>query len=219
MNTEVLDNRYSIVIGIAISIAAVIVSSLQVYITIQNNKLIEAQTIESFIPHLMENKTKDIALVTMYKYVDRDIVNEMASLLKSESALEVLTKKGTETERKSTEKALKNLNKERVLLINKMFSNVKSERIAATTSLYRNWNHTGQLLEEVLAKGEKLPENKSGVINILVLLSGFDSSLLLSYKKELEKFFKVVEKNGPQTLSRINNLREIINKADQKITN
>lgn len=217
MNEEGTKNRFSVLIGVSISVVAVVVSVIQVYAAIQNNRLVEAQTIESFIPHLMKNETKDIALVAMNRYVDRSVVNEMASLLKSEVALQTLAKKGTAVERVATKKVLIGLNQERVTLVEQMFSDIKSERIVATTSLVRNWNHTSQLLEDALTRAKKTPDNKSGVINTLVLLSAFDPSLIVSYGEDLEEFFKMVEKNGPQTRSRITKLREILNQDNNKI--
>lgn len=210
MNEKSTNNRFSISTGIVISVVAVIVSGIQVYAAIQNNRLVEAQTIGGFIPHLMKNETRTVALVAMNRYVDRGVVIEMASLLKSEVALEELSKKGTTVEKDTTIQALNGLNKERSALIEKMFSNNKSERITATTSLFRDWSHTGQLLEEALTRAEKTPNQKSGVINTLVLFSSFDPLILISYEENLEKFFGKIDKNGPQTRSNIDKLRELI---------
>jgi hypothetical protein len=47
----------------------------------------------------MNSKTKDVALVAMNNYVDRNVVNSMASLLKSQSALEVLASSGSKSKK------------------------------------------------------------------------------------------------------------------------
>ena len=198
----------SVLIGFSVSVVAVIVSAIQVYTATQNNKLIEAQTIESFIPHLMKKETKDIALIAMNKYVDRTIVNDMAALLGSETALTVLSKKGSESQKNSSSNTLNELNTRRTVLITKMFDPDKGTRIGATTQLIRNWDHTAQLLEDALLFAKTKSKNKSGTINTLVLLSYFSAELLNSYQEELNDYFNIVKDNGSQTRSNIEKVRE-----------
>lgn len=68
MSEDKVKSRSNALIGVSISLVAVIISAIQVYAAMQNNKLIEAQTVESFIPHLMRDETKDVALIAMNKY-------------------------------------------------------------------------------------------------------------------------------------------------------
>ncbi len=204
-------------IAISVSVLAVIISGIQVYAAVQNNRLVEAQTVEGFIPHLMNSKTKDVALVAMNNYVDRKVVNSMASLLKSQSALQVLATSGSKSEKESSSTVLAGLNNERAALLNNMFADEKSTRVSATTSLIENWAHDAELLQQTLDRASKSLDNKSGVINSLVLLQYFDDSLLASYKNELNDFFKRVEKNGPQTRSHIEKIQAKIEDANKQI--
>ena len=110
----------------------------------------------------------------------------------------------------ATSQVLTGLKQKRTALIEQMFADNKTERVTATTSLIRNWEHSGQLLEEVLDRGFKSPQNKSGVINTLVLLGEYDSALLISYAEELNAYFSLIEANGPQTRSNISRLKELM---------
>ena len=205
------------VIAVAVSFVAAIISGAQVYTAIQNNRLVEAQTVESYIPHLMNSESRDYALLAMNRYVDRDVVNEMASMLKSQAALKVLSAKGTSAEKEASQKVLAKLDEERFALVNDMFSDEKTKRIAATTALIRNWEHNEALLQESLTLANKKPEHKSGVINVLVLWTYFDREILVSYSNELNDFFNAVKNNGDQTRSYIAKLREIMGDTNKEV--
>lgn len=205
--------NYIKVSAILVSIAAALISGLQVFSAFENNKLVEAQTVESFIPHLMDEKKKEIALFAMNHYVDREVVNSMALLLKSENTLGKLADSGDKDERKSSSNALDVLKEERQSLIHNMFALDKPKRISSTTSLIRDWDHNIELLQEVLSIA-KTKNNKSGVINTLVLFENFDALLLSKYKDELEEYFNLVSGNGDQTRAHIKKLEKMISKVN-----
>ncbi len=204
-------------IAIAVSLLTLIISGLQVWAALQNNRLIEAQTVEGFIPHLLDRDKKEVALVAMRFYVDREVVNSMASLVKSEVALTELAKTGTEEDKASSTNALNALNEERRNLVNNMFSTERTARISATTSLIRDWDHNIELFNEVIEIAVKSPNNKSGIINSLVLFQSFKPTVLLRFESELNEFFEQIKSNGPQTRSNIKLLQDKMNKTKSNL--
>lgn len=96
-------------------------------------------------------------------------------------------------------------------LIEQMFSEDKATRIAATTKLIIERKQDASVVSPAVAKALSQPDNKSGVINTLVLLQSMPPELIRRHRRELERLFARVEGNGAQTVVHIEKLRKVLN--------
>jgi hypothetical protein len=217
----------------AISVIAVLISSVQVYIAWQQRRiaeaqisiashqdqLAEAQTVQRFIPHLVgQESEKELALITMDSFVNRSVVTKLATKLPSkgsEAALQTLSKEGGETEKKLAQSALNELGNRRKQLVEQMFDEDKSTRIAATTQLIREGSADPKLIPLALDranveqnKGNQ--RNNSGIINTIVLLQNIKPELLKQYETEIVAFLERAKDNGPQTADLVSNVYALL---------
>lgn len=91
-----------------------------------------------------------------------------------------------------------------------MFSEDKATRIAATTKLILERKQDESVVSPAVAKALSQPDNKSGVINTLVLLQSMSPAAVRRHSGELEKLFARVGGNGPQTTEQIDSLRKVL---------
>lgn len=228
-------NFGSIIAGL-ISFVAVLVSVGQVYTAQQQRqiastqlsiaehqtKLSAAQTVERFIPHLVgEDTKKELALITMDSFVDRDVVTKLATKLPSkgsEAALQTLVSEGKEEEKELAQKALDDFAKKRVQLVEQMFDADKNTRINATTQLIKEWNTDPKVVSLALErakieqdKGER--RNDSGIINTLVLLQSISPNILKPYEQEIVPFIERAKGNGPQTAKLVSSINLLITRT------
>jgi len=202
---------------IALSIVALFVSVLQVWVALEQRKLAEAQTFERYIPHLLNTDSKELALTTMSPFVDKAIVANLAEMLKSTETLEDLSKEvdskdGAEARlAKDAEARLAQLDQQRTALIQNMFSSDKQERIAATTALVRRWSADPRVVSSVLEYAPDHLSHKSGIINSLVVLREFSSQTLRASSEDLVPFLEAAQVNGPQTA-------DLVEDIDQKLS-
>lgn len=219
----------------AISVVAVLVSLMQVYIGWQQRRiaeaqvkiashqdqLAEAQTVQRFIPHLVgQDAEKELALITMDSFVNREVVTKLATKLPgkgAEAALQVLSREGGEDEKKLAQSALDEVGNRRKQLIEQMFDADKSTRIAATTQLIREWSTDPKLvplaLERAKAEHSKgTQRNNLGIINTLVLFQNIKPDLLKQYQEEITTFLEEVKSNSPQTTGHVTSVYFLLRK-------
>lgn len=191
---------------IALSIVALFVSVLQVWVALEQRKLAEAQTFEKYIPHLLNTNSKELALMTMSPFVDKAIVANLAEMLKSTETLEDLSKE--EASKDDAEARLAQLDQQRMALIQNMFSSDKQERIAATTALVRRWSADPRVVSSVLEYAPDHLSHKSGIINSLVVLREFSPQTLRASSEYLIPFMEAAQVNGPQTADLVEDIHQ-----------
>lgn len=194
---------------IALSIVALFVSVLQVWVALEQRKLAEAQTFEKYIPHLLNTDSKELALMTMSPFVDRAIVANLAEMLKSTETLEDLTKE--EASKDDAESRLAQLDQQRMALVQNIFSSNKQERINATTTLVRRWSADPKVVSAVLDYAPDHLSNKSGIINSLVVLREFSPQTLRASSEDLIPFMEAARANGPQTAGLVGDINQKLN--------
>lgn len=209
--TLLVKNFGSILIGI-ISFFAFLVSATQAYIAWQQRRLTEAQTVERFIPHLIKSDSRTLALTTMKSFVDSELVLTLAANLESSPTLEKYAKQGSPEEKQVAQQALDELANRRSSLISQMFSDDKNTRIAATTTLAREWNADPKVIAEALAFANSHRTSKSGIINTLVLFQSFHPLLLKPHYEDLINFLDSVKDNGDQTKEQAKRVRDLLEK-------
>lgn len=193
---------------IAVSFVAVLVSVLQVGVAYLQSQLTAAQTIEKFIPYLQKAETKDLAILVMQEFSDRELVTRLAGALKATTALEEIKEQGTPKQQQQVTVVLDDLAQKRTDLIKRMFGSDKANRIAATTELQREWRSDTRVVQEVVAMAAQQPTNKSGVINTLVLIRDFPTDVLRANTAEIEPLLDSVINNGDQTARFVRQVRE-----------
>lgn len=184
---------------IAVSFVAVLVSALQLGIAFLQSKLTAAQTIEKFIPYLQKAETKDVAILVMQEFSDKELVTRLAGAVKATVALQEIKEQGTPEQKQQVTVVLDELAQKRASLIRRMFGPDKPDRIAATTELQREWRSDTRVVPEVVALAAQQPTNKSGAINALVLIRDFPTGVLRANAAEIEPFLDAVVNNGSQT--------------------
>lgn len=95
-------------------------------------------------------------------------------------------------------------------LIEQMFSDDKATRIAATTRLILERKQDESVVTPAVQKAESNPDNKSGVINVLVLIQSMPPEIVRRHRGELERLFARVQGNGKQTADHIEKLRKVL---------
>lgn len=221
----------------AISVIAVLVSLGQVYIAWQQRRiaeaqvsiashqdqLAEAQTVQRFIPHLVgQDSEKELALIAMDSFVNRNLVTRLATKLPSqgsEAALQTLSTEGGDKEKKLAQSALNELGSRRKQLVEQMFAEDKTTRIAATSQIVREWKTDPTLIQLILDRAnleqsKGVGRNNAGIINSIFVLQNMDASLLKQYKAEIMTFLEAARDNGPQTADLVSNLSAQLTKDD-----
>lgn len=193
---------------IAVSFVAVLVSVLQLGIAFLQSRLAAAQTIEKFIPYLQKAETKDVAILVMQEFSDKELVTRLAGAIKATSALQEIKEQGTPQQRQQVTVVLDELAQKRSSLIKRMFSANKADRIAATTELLREWRSDAKVIPEVVALAAQQPSNTNGIINTLVLMKDFPTGVIRANAAEIEPLLDAVVSNGPQTEEYVRQIRE-----------
>lgn len=201
-------------ITISVSFVAVLVSALQVVIAYLQSELTTAQTIERFIPHLQKAETKDVAILVMQEFSDKELVTRLATAIKATGALQEIREQGTAEQKQQAGSALDELSQRRSALIKRMFGSDKTDRIAATTELQREWRSDSRVVSEAVAFAAEQPLNKSGVINTLVLIREYPPDVLRANSAELEPLLTAVASNGEQTAGLVRQIRERMGGSD-----
>ena len=96
-------------------------------------------------------------------------------------------------------------------LIEQMFSEDKATRIAATTKLIIERKRDESIVSPAVAKALSQTGNKSGVINVLVLLESMPPEVIRRHGGELKRLFGRVKGNGTQTAEHIDKLMKVLN--------
>jgi len=91
------------------------------------------------------------------------------------------------------------LDMQREQLIKRAFSNQKPVRISATTELIRGWSRDPKLVPEIVEYAIQHLSQKSGVINMLVVLQNVDRNMLIVNKEDILSFVEKAIPNGSQT--------------------
>jgi tetratricopeptide (TPR) repeat protein len=98
-------------------------------------------------------------------------------------------------------------------LVEQIFHTDKGTRIAATTALILDWQKYPALVPLVLKQAASQSENKSGVINALVVLQRAERRYLRQHEPELNRLLVKVADNGPQTRIYSEELRRTLREA------
>ena len=97
--------------------------------------------------------------------------------------------------------------------INGMFSGDKDTRIKSTTELIRGWRNDQDLIPLVIQKAMDNRDNRSGVINTLVVLENVSPKYLQENRAIIIKLLEAVESNGPQTATHVEKIYDILDPA------
>ncbi|MGB8507930.1 MAG: TIR domain-containing protein [Pyrinomonadaceae bacterium] len=96
-------------------------------------------------------------------------------------------------------------------LVGQMFSPDTAVRIEATTKLVIAGKQSASIVQLAVKTARENTDDKSGVINTLVLLKSIDPTILKNQRTDIEQLLRQVEGNGPQTVGHIEKIRAILN--------
>jgi hypothetical protein len=186
-------------ITVAVSVVALLVSSLQVAVAYLQSRLATAQTVEKFIPHLQRPETRDAALLTMTAFLEAPLVTQIASNLRATSVLETLGTRGSEEAKTQATAALSALDQRRRALVEQLYDDDKALRQRATTELVRQWASDAKLVPTVLEIAGPRWQQATGSYNAMVVLREAPPEALRANASELQAFLDKARGNGTQS--------------------
>lgn len=198
---------------ILVSAMAVIVSALQVVVAFQQRQVNAAQTVERFIPHLLNSESKDAALHTMYSFLSHDMVTQLAANLRATAVLTEVSMSDSPAQ-PHAQAALQSIERERDQLIISMFAPDRDVRVASTQALMRGWSDDGQTVAALIGQALAQPENDNGIVNSLVFLKGATMSSLAANADAVDRLLQITEDKGPITRMHASALARHIQQPD-----
>jgi hypothetical protein len=207
-------------IGIAalVSAVAVIISGLQVWVSIEQRRLSEAQTVQQYIPHLLNPESRDLALRSLRKYIGDKKVIEIAGDYKATSTLKTLAKSEDKETQKRANEVISEVDTQRGILIKNLFSEKKAERIEAANEILSTWSSDTELVSNLIsftsANLKNGEYNENGIYNAVVILNNLPKNNLRANANQLSTFLKGLNddvKIGPKTKRLVS---KVISKAD-----
>lgn len=189
-----LDKSRKVSIAVILSILAIIISGLQAWVSIEQRKVSEAQTIQQYIPHLIKEDTREMALKSLRKYFDDEFIIELSKNYNSRRTLVELAKSEKKEVSKKAKEALDSINITRNLLISQVFSDTKAERIQSSNELINNWSKDPLLIPSLITYSEEKFKNKDGVYNAAVILNQLEKKQLKANAKVVVPFVEKVNK-------------------------
>ena len=186
--------RFSI--AAIVSLLAVIISGLQVWVSIEQRKLSQAQTVQQYIPHLIREDTRDLAITSLRKYFDDEYIIDVAEIYKSTNTLNRLANSQDEKTKEQARLALDVIAKTRTELIQNIFGDDKAVRIQSANEILTNWKSDPLLVSDLIDYAKKHFDNVNGVYNAAVVLNSLNVSTLRANAGVIEEFSELINRTN-----------------------
>lgn len=186
--------RFSI--AAIVSLLAVIISGLQVWVSIEQRRLSQAQTVQQYIPHLIREETRDLAIKSLINYFDDEYIIDMAESYKSTAMLNRLAKSQDEKTREQARQALDEIASARSELIQNIFGGDKAVRIQSANEIATNWRSDPLLVSELVDYTKRNFDNVNGVYNAAVVLNSLSLSNLRANAGDVEELIELVKRTN-----------------------
>jgi len=182
--------RFSI--AAIVSLLAVVISGLQVWVSIEQRKLSQAQTVQQYIPHLIREDTRDLAIKSLRKYFDDEYIIDVAESYKSTNTLNRLANSQDEKTKEQARLALDGIASARSGLIKNIFGEDKAVRIESANEIATNWRSDPLLVSELVDYAKRNFDNVNGIYNAAVVLNTLNVSTLRANAGVIEELIKLV---------------------------
>ena len=186
--------RFSI--AAIVSLLAVVISGLQVWVSIEQRKLSQAQTVQQYIPHLIREDTRDLAITSLRKYFDDEYIIDVAEIYKSTNTLNRLANSQDEKTKEQARLALDVIAKTRTELIQNIFGDDKAVRIQSANEILTNWKSDPLLVSDLIDYAKKHFDNVNGVYNAAVVLNSLNVSTLRANAGVIEEFSELINRTN-----------------------
>jgi hypothetical protein len=182
--------RFSI--AAIVSLLALVISGLQVWVSIEQRKLSQAQTVQQYIPHLIREDSRDLAIKSLRNYFDDEYIIDVAESYKSTVILNQLAKSQDTKTQEQARLALAGIAATRAKLIQNIFSDDKAARIQSANEIVTNWKSDPLLVSDLIDYAELHFDNVNGVYNAAVVLNSLNVSTLRANAGIVEEFIDLV---------------------------
>lgn len=182
--------RFSI--AAIVSLLALVISGLQVWVSIEQRKLSQAQTVQQYIPHLIREDSRDLAIKSLRNYFDDEYIIDVAESYKSTVILNQLAKSQDTKTQEQARLALAGIAATRAKLIQNIFSDDKAARIQSANEIVTNWKSDPLLVSDLIDYAELNFDNVNGVYNAAVVLNSLNVSTLRANAGIVEEFIDLV---------------------------
>ena len=186
--------RFSI--AAIVSLLALVISGLQVWVSIEQRKLSQAQTVQQYIPHLIREDTRDLAITSLRKYFDDEYIIDVAEIYKSTNTLNRLANSQDEKTKEQARLALDVIAKTRTELIQNIFGDDKAVRIQSANEILTNWKSDPLLVSDLIDYAKKHFDNVNGVYNAAVVLNSLNVSTLRANAGVIEEFSELINRTN-----------------------
>ena len=186
--------RFSI--AAIVSLLAVIISGLQVWVSIEQRRLSQAQTVQQYIPHLIREETRDLAIKSLINYFDDEYIIDVAESYKSTAMLNRLASSQDEKTREQARQALDEIASARSVLIQNIFGGDKAVRIQSANEIATNWRSDPLLVSELVDYAKRNFDNVNGVYNAAVVLNSLSVSNLRANAGDVEELIELVNRTN-----------------------
>jgi len=182
--------RFSI--AAIVSLLALVISGLQVWVSIEQRKLSQAQTVQQYIPHLIREDTRDLAIKSLTNYFDDEYIIDVAESYKSTVTLNQLAKSQDAKTQEQARLALAEIATTRAQLIQNIFSDDRAARIQSANEIVTNWKSDPLLVSDLIDYAKLNFDNVNGVYNAAVALDSLNVSTLRANAGIVEEFIDLV---------------------------
>jgi len=182
--------RFSI--AAIVSLLALVISGLQVWVPIEQRKLSQAQTVQQYIPHLIREDTRDLAIKSLTNYFDDEYIIDVAESYKSTVTLNQLAKSQDAKTQEQARLALAEIATTRAQLIQNIFSDDRAARIQSANEIVTNWKSDPLLVSDLIDYAKLNFDNVNGVYNAAVVLNSLNVSTLRANAGIVEEFIDLV---------------------------
>lgn len=182
--------RFSI--AAIVSLLALVISGLQVWVSIEQRKLSQAQTVQQYIPHLIREDTRDLAIKSLTNYFDDEYIIDVAESYKSTVTLNQLAKSQDAKTQEQARLALAEIATTRAQLIQNIFSDDRAARIQSANEIVTNWKSDPLLVSDLIDYAKLNFDNVNGVYNAAVVLNSLNVSTLRANAGIVEEFIDLV---------------------------
>lgn len=183
--------RFSI--AAIVSLLALFISGLQVWVSIEQRKLSQAQTVQQYIPHLTRDDTRDLAIKSLRKYFDDEYIIDVAEIYKSTVTLNELANSQDIKTKEQAKLALAGIATTRAELIKNIFSEDKTVRIQSANEIVTNWKSDLLLVSELIDYANANFDNVNGVFNSVIVLNSLNVSVLRASAGIIQDFVNRVD--------------------------
>ena len=182
--------RFSI--AAIVSLLALVISGLQVWVSIEQRKLSQAQTVQQYIPHLIREDSRDLAIKSLRNYFDDEYIIDVAESYKSTVTLNQLAKSQDAKTQEQARLALAEIATTRAQLIQNIFSDDRAARIQSANEIVTNWKSDPLLVSDLIDYAKLNFDNVNGVYNAAVVLNSLNVSTLRANAGIVEEFIDLV---------------------------